>query len=244
MNNNNLQQIFSNYIEKFEFINNDTHNEIYKWEVAKNFRILMEDALSKEGTEFAEALYKVKAATFNIIDSYTQPFYGLVEFAREEPDTVKKMFLALYSDDAGDLQTQQKLIADFFNSSKVLLEKYSPGSYRYKQNSHSLSSYLFLYNPDNHYMYKSTHASKFADCIEFYDSWGSGDNIKLDVYHRMCNELVDEIKKCDNLISTDAIRFDGRFRVKPEDLFEDREKHMLAFDIIYCCSKYNLYYVI
>ncbi len=29
--------------------------------------------------------YKVKECSKNIIDSYTQPFYGLVKFAREEP---------------------------------------------------------------------------------------------------------------------------------------------------------------
>ncbi len=70
---------------------------------------------------------------------------------------------------------------------------------------------------------------------------GSGDNIKLDVFYRMCDELVAEAKKNTELINTDESRFDERFRVKPEDLFADHEKHMLIFDIIYCCSVYDLF---
>lgn len=47
----------------------------------------------------------------NIIDSYTQPFYGLVKFAREEPETVQQMFMDLYSDDGGNVK-----ISDFCSS--------------------------------------------------------------------------------------------------------------------------------
>lgn len=48
--------------------------------------------------KFEDALYQVKDCSKNIIDSYTQPFYGLVEFARREPETVRQMFIDLYSD--------------------------------------------------------------------------------------------------------------------------------------------------
>jgi hypothetical protein len=91
-------------------------------------------------------------------------------------------------------------------------------------------------------MYKASEASKFADCIEFYDDWGAGDHIKLETFYRMCDELVEEIKKNEALLITDKSRFDDRLDVKPEDLFEDREKHMLAFDLIYCCEVYGLYH--
>ena len=37
MNENHLQQIFKNYIEKFEEINNTEHQEYYKWQIAKIF---------------------------------------------------------------------------------------------------------------------------------------------------------------------------------------------------------------
>lgn len=241
MNQNNLQQIFSRYTEKFEYINNPDNDENYKWRVAKEFREYMDIALASGDNEFADALYKAKASTCNIIDSYTQPFHGLVEFARKEPGIVKQMFLDLYSEDGNDLKVQESLIADFFRKSNGLLDKYSPGSYRFKQNSHSVSAYLFLHDPDHHYMYKATQAQIMADCIGFYDDWGTGDNIKLDVFYRMCDELVSEVKKNTALINTDESRFDGRFGVKSEHLIADQEKHMLIFDIIYCCSVYDLF---
>lgn len=90
-------------------------------------------------------------------------------------------------------------------------------------------------------MYKATQASTFAGCMGFYDDWGYGDNIKLDVFYRMCNQLVDEILQTEELLKVDATRFDGRFGIEPEDMIEDEAKHMLAFDIIYCCSVYNLF---
>ena len=52
-----------------------------------------------------------KECSKNIIDSYTQPFYGLVKFAREEPETVQQMFMDLYSDDGGNVK-----ISDFCSS--------------------------------------------------------------------------------------------------------------------------------
>ncbi len=239
MNKSNIEQIFSHYIDKFEYITDEnTNHENYKWTIAKKFRVLMDDALSKDDEDFATALYKAKAVTENIIDSFTQPFAGLVEFAKREPATVKQMFLDLYSDDGGDIYIQEKLIADFFDKAEELLDKYYPGSHLYKQNSHSVSAYLFLYDPDNHYMYKAEQSKIFADCIEYYDDWGTGDNIKLDVYYRMCDWIVEQIQNCQELLATDASRFE---LPEGKDMFEDKNKHLLAFDIIYACSVYDLF---
>lgn len=239
MNKENLQQIFSHYLDKFEYINDTNgHDESYKWFIAKKFRTLMDEALTKKDDEFASALYKVKQITENLIDSYTQPFSGLVEFAKHEPGTVKQMFIDLYSDDKGDIHVQEKLISDFFDKSNELLEKYSPRSHLYKQDSHSVSAYLFLYNPDSHYMYKAAQAKIFADCIEFYEDWGTGDNIKLDIYYKMCDWLVEQIFMCPELLKTDASRFN---LPNSGEMFTDANKHMLAFDIIYACSVYELF---
>lgn len=70
---------------------------------------------------------------------------------------------------------------------------------------------------------------------------GTGDQIKLKEYYRMCDELVAEIKNCKELMSTDKSRFDGHFQYIRDDLANDEAKHILAYDIIYCTSVYNLY---
>ena len=241
MNKNQMHQIFAHYIDNFELVNDKEHSEYYKWQVCHEFRKLMDDALAADPADFADALYQVKECSRNIIDSYTQPFYGLVEFARREPETVQQMFIDLYSDDGGDIKLQMELISNFFDQCNELLEKYFPDSYLYKQNSHSVSSYLFLYDPDHHYMYKATQSQVMADCIEFYDDWGTGDNIKLDVYYRMCDEILDEMKKCPELLATNKSRYDGTLHMGLGELHEDSELHILLFDIIYCSHVYNLY---
>ena len=241
MNNNHLQQIFANYIKNFDLINNDEHEEYYKWQVCHEFPILMSKALEASDEDLPRALYEVKKSTYNIIDSYTQPMAGLVDFARKDAPAVREMLRNLYAPDGGDLKVQMEKIADFFKRSDELLDKLFPGSFLYKQNSHSVSSLLFLNDPDHHYMYKATQSQRFADCVEFYDDWGSGDNIKLDTYYRMCDELVARIKECEPLLDTDASRFDGRLKFKGGALHPDTEKHILAFDLIYCCSVYDLF---
>lgn len=241
MNKNQMHQIFAHYIDNFELLNDKEHEEYYKWQICAQFKDLMDEALEADPEDFADALYKVKECSVNIIDSYTQPFYGLVEFARREPETVQQMFMDLYSDDGGDVHVQMELIKNFFDQCNELLEKYFPDSYLYKQNSHSVSSYLFLYDPDHHYMYKATQSQVMADCIEFYDDWGTGDNIKLDIYYRMCDEIIAEMKQCPELINTNKSRYDGNLNFKPGKLHEDTELHILLFDIIYCSHVYNLF---
>ena len=241
MNKNQMHQIFAHYIDNFELLNDKEHEEYYKWQICAQFKDLMDEALEADPEDFADALYKVKECSVNIIDSYTQPFYGLVEFARREPETVQQMFMDLYADDGGDVHVQMELIKNFFDQCNELLEKYFPDSYLYKQNSHSVSSYLFLYDPDHHYMYKATQSQVMADCIEFYDDWGTGDNIKLDIYYRMCDEIIAEMKQCPELINTNKSRYDGNLNFKPGKLHEDTEPHILLFDIIYCSHVYNLF---
>lgn len=241
MNKNQMHQIFAHYIDNFEKLNDPEHAEYYKWQVCYKFRTLMDEALAADVDDFADALYRVKDCSKNIIDSYTQPFYGLVEFARREPEMVRQMFMDLYSDDGGDVKVQMELIKNFFDQSNELLDKYYPDSHLYKQNSHSVSSYLFLYDPDHHYMYKATQSQVMADCIEFYDDWSSGDNIKLDVYYRMCDEILAEIKNCPELLATNKSRYDGNLNLAPGNLHPDTELHILLFDIIYCSHVYNLF---
>ena len=73
-----------------------------------------------------------------------------------------------------------KKLEKFFVTSNELLTEYAPGSFLYKQDSHSVSAYLFLYDPDHNYMYKAMQSKVMADCIEFGNDWGTGNNIKLD----------------------------------------------------------------
>ena len=84
----------------------------------------MDEALADSVDEFAEALYRVKDCSQNIIDSYTQPFYGLVKFVRLEPETVWQMFVDLYSDDGEEVKVQMERIKNFFDQNNEFLDRY------------------------------------------------------------------------------------------------------------------------
>ena len=235
MNQKNLNQIFDAYIQHFAVLNDSHNNESYKWSAIVDFQKAFDLSVSADG--FAGMLKEAKDATENLIDSYTQPFHGLYELAKREPETVRAMLTALLEDDGGDLVARQDKIDTFLAECDHLVESYFPGSHLYKNDQRSAMAYLFLNDPDNHYLYKATEAKYLADCVGFYDDWGTMSNFKLDVFHRFCDELIEEIKATAALMATHQSRFvDAR---KP--MHEDELLHVLVFDIIYCAHTYNLY---
>ncbi len=238
MNRNHLQEIFSHYIDKFEIINNSTHMEYYKWRIAAKFRPMMDEALKASDAELPRKLNEVKKMTVNIIDNYTSPFSGLSKFAEEEPQTVRGMFQSLFSDyGKDDIDVKQEMIEEFLRNSRSLRDKYYPDSYLYKDDMHSVTAYKFLYDPDHNFLYKASHSRNFADCIEFYDDWGSGDAVNLEVFSRMCNEVIEEIRNSPELMKTAA----SRFAADRNNMYPDLALHILVFDLIYCCSTYDLF---
>lgn len=234
MNKTRLSQLFSNYIEKFEYINNPDFNETYKWAVVEQYR----ESFNLNAPDLPAMLYEVWKISENLIDSANQqPFYALVSYAKEEPETVRKMFRDLFTDDGGDLSLRQAKIYDFIQKSEKLKAKYAPGSWRYTNDQRSVMAYLFFHDPEHNYLYKSTQAHEFAACVDFLDDWGSGANFKLEVYYRMCDELVASMKEFPALIQTHMSRYENA----KEQLYEDSGLHVLAFDMIYSSQVYNLY---
>lgn len=233
MNRNNLKSIFKKYIDNFEVLNNEKNDEIYKWEIAQEFQNFDVDA-----PDFAEMLSRMWKTTANLIDSSQQlPFYALVDYARKEPETVREMFRKLYEEEYMDTDAKQQLIDEFIASSEELRKKYNPDSRLYVNNQRSVMMYLFLRYPNSNFAYKASQAKSFADCIEFYDDWGPMTDFKIDVYYRMCEQLIEEIKADEALMETHKSRFENTER----KLHPDEELHILVFDIIFSSQAYNFY---
>ena len=233
MNKKHLNQIFEAYISKFQYMNEPPQVEYYKWAAIQEFQ----EVFDLEAPDFHAMLKKAKLATSNVIDSYNQPFGGLVKFAEEEPETVRSMFRALFVEDGGDLTIRKQKINAFLADCDKLLDKYSPGSFLYKNDLRSAMGYLFFHDPDHHYLYKATEATYLADCVEFYDDWGTMSAFKMEIWHRFCDELIKEIKATPEIIETHRSRFEN----KKQPMHPDNELHVLLFDIIYCAHTYNLY---
>lgn len=233
MNKTNLQVILKKYIDNFEILNNSENDETYKWEIAQKFQEFDVDA-----DDFAEMLSRMLKISDNLIDSSQQlPFYALVDYARKEPETVREMFRRLYADENLDPESKQKVMIEFIEASEELRKKYYPDSRLYVNNLRSVMMYLFLRYPNSNFGYKASQAKSFADCIEFYDDWGSMTDFRLDVFTRMCEQLIEEIKANKALMETHKSRFDNTDR----SLHPDTNLHILVDDIIYCSQVYNFY---
>ena len=236
MNPKSLCQLFNAYIEKFEYLNNERNCESYKWEAICSFQRIFD--LSKHGDAFTNMLRAAKKATENIIDSYTQPFGGLVKLAEAgESERVRQILLDLLAPDNGNLMVRQGKINAFLSACDGLLTKYFPGSFLYKNDQRSAMAYLFFNDPDNHYLYKATEAKYLANCVGFYDDWGAMSEFKMDVYYRFCDKLIEAIKGTPALLATHT----SRYEKTNKQMHPDTALHILAFDIIYCSHTYDLY---
>lgn len=237
MNKENLHNIFSNYIKKFEIINNPANYEIYKWEVAYSFSSLM----NPDSPDFLSNFHKAVKITSNLIDSANRyPFSSLYNCAQKDEEAVKNLFRNLFAEDNGDLDVRQKKIEKFIMDANELIEKLYSSNNVFMNDQRSAMAYLFLNDPDNHYLYKASEAKDFASCIEFYDDWGSGNDFNLKTYYKMCDMLIDEIKECPELTGTHRSRYET---YSEKELHPDANYHILAFDIIYGApeNRYNFY---
>ena len=63
-------------------------------------------------------------------------------------------------------------IDSFLEECDRLIEEYFPGSHLYKNDQRSAMAYLFLNDPDTHYLYKATECKYLADCVK---NIGSGE---------------------------------------------------------------------
>lgn len=240
MNHQNLKKIFSNYIEKFEFINNNQNDENYKWRIAHKFHDLMDPYHPDFETRMVDA-WKLSQ---NLIDSNNRYCFGsLVKCLEEKPKSVQDLFKALFADDGGDLAVRQQKIQQFIKDANALTAHVISPNPVFMNDQRSTMGYLFLYDPDKHYLYKATEATDFASCIEFYDDWGPGTNFRLDVFYRMCDMLVEEIRKSPELKETHESRYTGKDGKPIEGMHPDKNYHILAFDIIYGAPdfRYNFY---
>lgn len=240
MNTKRLHHIFSNYIRKFEYINNSKNNENYKWFIANKFRDLMDP----DHPDFAERIREARNLSNNLIDSnHRYCFSALISCCETDTDSVRELFRALFADDGGDLKLRQKKILQFIEDANALIAKLVSTNDMYMNDQRSAMGYLFLYDPDNHYLYKASEATDFASCIEFYDDWGPGTAFRLDVYYRMCDMLVEEIKNCHELVATHKSRYIDKHGNHIEGMHPDDNYHILAFDIIYGAPefRYNFY---
>lgn len=238
MNRVHFDQIIDNYAARFVELNTGDNNEVYKWEIAAEFRPMMDATLAADDTDFPAKLAAVVLLTKQTIDNKNQlAFYALTDYAQSEPQAVREALCQLLTPDGGDLEVRTQRFTEFLNFCEFMRAKYYPDSWRYRAGIRLPMMITGFYDPDHYYMYKASQAQAYADCVEFYDDWGSGAKMDLRIYHRMCDELIEAIK----LHPKFKMIRDTRKNYAEKPLHPDTELHILAFDVIFCSTVYNLF---
>ncbi len=227
-------------IQKFEMINNPHYDENYKWRIAYSFHDLMEP----NHPDFPDRIREACKLSANLIDGGSRYcFSSLVKCCEIEPDAVRDLFRTLFANDGDDLDMRQRKIQQFIDDANTLIARLVSTNAMFMNDQRSAMGFLFLYDPDRHYLYKATEALDIASCIEFYDDWGPGTAFRLDVFYRMCDMLVTEIRNSPELLKTHESRFIARDGSCIEGMHPDNNYHILVFDIIYGAPefRYNFY---
>lgn len=153
-----------------------------------------------------------------------------------EVEFVRQCFKELFADDNGDIDARQGHIDDFIEKINGRIDNYVKGSWKYPQQRNNVIYYLNLWQPESNYIFKSTEATEWANCVEFGDDFGSGSSFSLKKYYAMCDELLQEIKSNATIMEL----YNARKAKEAQNIFDD-DGHILVYDIIYCAKAYNLY---
>ena len=231
MNLERLNNIIDTYIDNFDMINDDTHDENMKWRAVYHFK----NHFNINAPDFHEMFKNAISKSSIIINNDTvQPVNGILKLITHEEDTMRSLFKMLYEDDGGDLDKRQGRIEKFVDETNKLLEKYERGKWKYKQDFRSALAYLVFFKPEENYLYKSSQCQPFFRYLEYSEEIGYGQYFKLSRYYKMCDEVRQALS-----MHADLMKKHNERRSKVENAEDNL--HMLTFDIIYCSIVYGFY---
>ena len=231
MNSERLNKIIDIYIDKFDMLTDDEHDENMKWKAMHHFK----ENFDLNAPDFYEMFKFAMSKSDIIINNGTvQPVNGILKLISHEEDTMRGLFAMLYEDDGGDLDKRQDKIERFVEETNKLLEKYERGKWKYKQDFRSVLAYLTFLKPEENYLYKSSQCQPFFRYLEYGEEIGYGQYFKLSRYYRMCDEVRQAVSEHQELIETHNTRW-GKVNNPQDNL------HILTFDIIYCSIVYSFY---
>ncbi len=230
MNQENLRKVLENYRTNLALINNDTHEEYFKWQAVQRFQKVWATDLP-----FAEKFKKATSECAVLLNNgHVSPLSGILKMAECEPQEVKHLFEdVLYADDGNDLELRQNHMDAFLDGIETIRQKHFPQFWKYRHDRRIASIYLTLFAPEENYIYKYTAAEDFATYTEFGFDIGSGETFSLSTYYKLCDLLVEALREDTALIEEQL-----EFR---KDFYPDENLHLLAFDVMYCAKTYGLY---
>ena len=196
--------------------------ERYKWEAIawfqKHWKI--------DAPNFEEMLEIAFKEASNLLTSQQYlPYKTIVDYAKVNPEEVRRIFRVLYTDEISLEERRQ----NFQDSCKSWISSLNEGKIlNHYQDLRAIMVYLSFEYPEKYYLYKSTMYSNFKERIGFREEGTvpSSENRELENYFRMCELVLAEVKKDQQLISMHRARLN-------DNCYDDKELHLLTTDIIY-----------
>ncbi|GHV40570.1 hypothetical protein FACS189490_05950 [Clostridia bacterium] len=216
-----IAEIIDLYKADFERVDSE---ERYKWIAVKCFQ----DNWDLDAPDFHAMLEKAFEKRENLIGSaYYFPYKVLAEFARQEPETVRAMFAALYD----EARLLDERIAEFQQAFEPFIRRQSKQFDTWKQSYqdlHAVSVYLAFRYPEKYYIYKLSIYRKLAAYV--------GYAAKRDKAEKYANyaDLLDIVR---GVLKNDGeLTAMSRTRLE-DDCYADNEYRMLTMDIAYFASR-------
>jgi 5-methylcytosine-specific restriction protein B len=204
---------------KADFVRIDSQ-ERYKWIAVKCFQ----DNWDIDAPDFHAMLNKALAKRENLIGSaYYFPYKVLAEFARQEPEIVRALFMRLY-DESLPLNDR---ITEFQQAFEPFVKRQSEQFSNWKQSFqdlHAVSVYLAFKYPDKYYIFKSSIYRKLAPYVGYVPKYD-----KKEQYANYA-DLFDVVREV--AVQDDELTAMSR-NCLTADCFKDKDYRMLAMDIAY-----------
>lgn len=220
-----LQQILTGYKAYFP---SHWEDERYKWEAVSHFQKHWDMEAENFGAMFKRATDK----TYNLLASgYAYPRTMIINFAKEEDETVRQMFRELFNEDC-DLAERVEV---FQSMAEVLRVRHDDGGWRsHYQNTNAVSTYLWLRYPDKYYIYKYEIFRDAASELEAdYQPKRNGSADTMLGGYRLYDEICAAIQKDTELTALlDSVLTDSCYR--------DLKRKTLTMDVGFYLSRFFL----
>ena len=214
-----IHDIIAGYKADFARVNEE---ERYKWEAIGHYK----KHWNIDAENFAEMYTEAFKESSNLLAANMYwPYKMVITFAEQQPEKVRELFKMLYNE---ELPLAQRYV-DF---RAAFAEFYKPQELNHYQDLHAISVYLSFEYPDKYYIYKYKVFKDFSSNIgyEMDRSKFQGEVYKLEAFFEMCEMVLAEVKKDDELQKQSAGRLD-------ESCYEDTGLHILTHDVVYFGSR-------
>lgn len=216
INRQKLSAALEEYKKDFD---SEWQDEKYKWQAVKCFQ----DNWDIDAGDFAAMLAKSLEKTANLLASINNfPKKMILQYAGEEAETVRAMFLRLY-DESKEVTGR---ILRFQSDAQELCERLSPGYVHY-QRPMAITAYLWLRYPQKYEMYKYSVSKAAAEYLENPYKPVKGhteENIKENT------KMIDEIQRAVIQDTELTAMYEAKLDT---ECCPDKSYRMIAADVLY-----------